>query len=86
MIVVVKGISASGKSTWCARHGSSHVILENGRLTEAPDRVEDPVEAAAFWAEGSVPNGLMWDFLAVQERWAERQLLFGTDIQRLPTL
>lgn len=54
MIVVVEGISASGKSTWCARHGGSHVVPENGRLAEAPDRAADPEVAAAFWAERNV--------------------------------
>lgn len=54
MIVVVEGISASGKSTWCARHGGSHVVPENCRLAGAPDRVADPVSAAAFWAERNV--------------------------------
>jgi hypothetical protein len=41
MIVVVEGISASGKSTWCARHGCSPVVPENGRIAGAPDRVAD---------------------------------------------
>ncbi|PTW44170.1 hypothetical protein C8J25_1115 [Sphingomonas faeni] len=54
MIVVVEGISASGKSTWCARHGGSHVVPENGRLAAAPDRVADPAGAAAFWAERNI--------------------------------
>ncbi len=54
MIIVVEGISASGKSTWCARHGGSHVVPENGRLDGAPDRVADPQGAAAFWAERNV--------------------------------
>jgi hypothetical protein len=49
MIVVVEGISASGKSTWCARHGGSHVVPENGTIAGAPDRVADPTGAAAFW-------------------------------------
>lgn len=54
MIVVVEGISASGKSTWCARHGGMHVVRENGRLSRAPDRVADPIGAAAFWAERNI--------------------------------
>mgnify|MGYP004511404347 CR=1 FL=1 len=54
MIIVVEGISASGKSTWCVRHGGSHVVPENGRLDGAPDRVADPQGAAAFWAERNV--------------------------------
>ena len=54
MIVVVEGISASGKSTWCARHGGSHVVPENGRIAGAPDRAADPAGAAAFWAERNI--------------------------------
>ncbi len=54
MIVVVEGISASGKSTWCTRHGGTHVVPENGRLSGAPDRVADPIGAAAFWAERNI--------------------------------
>ena len=54
MIVVVEGISASGKSTWCARHGGSHVVPENGRLDGPPDRVTDSEGAAAIWAQRNV--------------------------------
>jgi hypothetical protein len=48
MIIVVEGISASGKSTWCARHGADHVIPEAGRLA-GPDASKNPADAAAFW-------------------------------------
>ena len=54
MIVVVEGISASGKSTWCAQYGGSHVVPENARLAEAPDRAVDPTGATAFWAERNI--------------------------------
>ena len=54
MIVVVEGISASGKTTWCAQHGGQHVIPENGRFENEPDRIKDPAGAAAFWAERNV--------------------------------
>jgi hypothetical protein len=54
MIVVVEGISASGKTTWCAKHGGQQVIPENGRFANEPDRIKDPVGAAAFWAERNV--------------------------------
>lgn len=50
MIVVVEGISASGKSTWCKTHGRDQVIAENGRFKDEPDRLLDPVGAATFWA------------------------------------
>jgi hypothetical protein len=54
MILVVEGISASGKTTWCAKHGGQHVIPENGRFENEPDRIKDPVGAATFWAERNV--------------------------------
>jgi len=51
MIVVVEGISACGKSTWCSRHGQGQVIAENGRFDHVPDPRENPDAAATFWAE-----------------------------------
>ncbi|MBU6957861.1 hypothetical protein KRR23_08900 [Pseudomonas sp. CVAP len=54
MILVVEGISASGKTTWCAKHGGQHVIPENGRFENEPDRIKDSAGAAAFWAERNV--------------------------------
>lgn len=54
MILVVEGISASGKTTWCAKHGGQHVIPENGRFENEADRIKDPVGAATFWAERNV--------------------------------
>jgi hypothetical protein len=42
MIVVVEGISASGKTTWCETFGQGHVVPENGRI------------AAGLWAERSI--------------------------------
>lgn len=54
MILVVEGISASGKTTWCSTHGGRHVVAENGRFENEPDRAADPVAAAAFWAERNV--------------------------------
>jgi hypothetical protein len=65
MIVVVEGISASGKSTWYARHGGSHVVPENGRIAGAPDRVADPTGAAAFWAERNIDR---WQAALAVER------------------
>lgn len=70
MILVVEGISASGKTTWCARHGAQHVIAEHGRIEGEPDRTTDPVAAAEFWAERNVDR---WQrALAMEERqsWA----------------
>jgi hypothetical protein len=54
MILVVEGISAIGKTTWCAKHGGQHVVVENGRFEGEPDRLQDPAGAAAFWAERNV--------------------------------
>lgn len=51
MIVVVEGISASGKSSGCAEHGAGCIIAENGFRQDAPDRLGDPLGAAAFWAQ-----------------------------------
>ncbi len=54
MILVVEGISASGKTTWCTKHGGGHVVAEHGRFESAPDRQREPVATAAFWAERNV--------------------------------
>lgn len=54
MILVVEGISASGKTTWCAKHGGQHVIAENGRFENEPDLTKDSLGAATFWAERNV--------------------------------
>ncbi|MGI4875607.1 MAG: hypothetical protein ACRYFX_31005 [Janthinobacterium lividum] len=57
MILVVEGISASGKSTWCAQHPGRHLVPETGRLAAAPDRDAEPEAAAAFWAS---QNAARW--------------------------
>jgi hypothetical protein len=57
VIVVVEGVSAVGKSTWCATHGSGNVVAETERLAPHPDLDED--DLAQFW------NGVNCD------RWAE---------------
>jgi uridine kinase len=31
MIVVVEGINAAGKTTWCRSHGQSYLIPETGK-------------------------------------------------------
>ncbi|BBK31959.1 hypothetical protein EDC65_0759 [Stella humosa] len=54
MILVVEGISASGKTTWCGQHGGGSVVPEHGRLDGVPDRGRDPAAAARFWAERNV--------------------------------
>jgi hypothetical protein len=52
MIIVVEGISASGKTSWCARQPRAHVIDENTGLA-GPDRDANPIAAARFWADAS---------------------------------
>lgn len=51
MIIVVEGISASGKTTWCFQHGSRCTIAENGPFHGLPDRKKAPAVAARFWAD-----------------------------------
>jgi hypothetical protein len=51
MIVVVEGISAAGKTSWCRRHGAGHVVAESRPAGPAPDRDSDPRGAARFWIE-----------------------------------
>lgn len=65
MILVVEGISASGKSTWCAAHGANQVVPENGQLLDVPDRAADPHGAAEYWAERNV---VRWQAALVMER------------------
>lgn len=68
MIVVVEGISASGKTTWCAQHGGQQLIAENGRFENEPDRATAPVAAAHFWAERNVDR---WQAaLAMEAQWS----------------
>lgn len=51
MILVIEGISASGKTTWCAKHAAKHIVPENGRVENAPNRAINPEAAAAFWVK-----------------------------------
>ncbi len=50
MIIVVEGISASGKTTWCARQPRAHVIAEDMVPGPVPSRDAEPEAAARFWA------------------------------------
>lgn len=70
MILVVEGISASGKTTWCTKHGGKHVIPEHGRFTNEPDRVKDPVGTAAFWAERNVDRWQAAKAMEGASKWA----------------
>ena len=50
MIVVVEGISASGKTTWCRNHANGHVVAE----TFPSDRHDQPAEGRAtaeYWTD-----------------------------------
>lgn len=51
MIAVIEGISAAGKSTWCARCAGGMTVPEMGPVPHAPDRQAEPKRAAEFWAE-----------------------------------
>lgn len=54
MIVVVEGLSAAGKSTWCGHHYSDRTLPESGSASpNAPDRKSDPRAAAEFWQEAN---------------------------------
>ena len=70
MILVVEGISASGKTTWCTRHGGPHVIAEHGRLDGVPERASDPVAAAVFWAERNVDRWQAALAMEARAQWA----------------
>lgn len=50
MIVVIEGISAAGKTSWCRRHAAGRCVPETGPVGGAPDRATDPHAAARFWA------------------------------------
>lgn len=51
MIIVIEGISASGKTTWCDTHAREHAVPENGTVSGAPDAAVDAAGAAAFWSD-----------------------------------
>lgn len=70
MIVVVEGISACGKTTWCARQGGQHVVAEHGRFENVPDRTADPIGAATFWAERNVDRWQAALAMEAQSAWA----------------
>jgi len=51
MIVVVEGISASGKTTRCRKHAPGFTVPETGPRDNAPDATLDAEAAARFWVE-----------------------------------
>lgn len=54
MIIVIEGISAAGKSTWCAAQGGDAVVPEHGRIADAPGAESSEAEVARFWAARNV--------------------------------
>lgn len=54
MIIVIEGISAAGKTTWCAAQAGGLVVPETGRVTDAPGADARPDAVAAFWAARNV--------------------------------
>ncbi|ASP87092.1 hypothetical protein [Sinorhizobium meliloti] len=50
MIIVVEGISASGKTTWCQKHGEG-ILVEERYPVPRPDRNADPMKAANAWTD-----------------------------------
>lgn len=58
MIIVVEGISAAGKTTWCKSHGQSNLIPE----TFPADRKAQPltgIETAQYWTDWNAKDGAM---------------------------
>src|SRR5271156_1636495 len=51
MLIVVEGISAAGKTTWCLKHASGFTVSETGPRDDAPDATLNPGAAARFWVE-----------------------------------
>ena len=51
MLIVVEGISASGKTTWCRKHAAGFTVPETGSRDDAPDATLDPAGTAHFWVE-----------------------------------
>jgi hypothetical protein len=49
VIVVVEGISAAGKTSWCLAHAAGRLIAEASPAAPVPDRATDPEGAARFW-------------------------------------
>ena len=54
MLIVVEGISASGKTSWCREHAAGFTVSETGPRDDAPDPGLNPVAAAQFWVERGV--------------------------------
>lgn len=51
MLIVVEGISASGKTTWCRKHAAAFTVPETGPRDDAPDAILNPAATARFWVD-----------------------------------
>ncbi|MBP1862199.1 hypothetical protein [Rhizobium herbae] len=64
LIIVVEGISAAGKTTWCRQHAAQYLIKES-YPENRPDRHADAVEAGRLWTEW---NAKRWSDAVAMER------------------
>lgn len=78
MIIVVEGISAAGKTTWCRQHAAQYLIRES-YPENRPDRHADPIEAARLWTEW---NAKRWSDAVAMEQ-AKRVAVCDTDPLKL---
>lgn len=74
MLVVVEGVSASGKSSWCKRHFPLQTIGEPPPARETEEAIA-PHEREAFWAERSCAR---W-YAGVELEQVSGLALFDTD-------
>jgi hypothetical protein len=49
MLIVVEGVSAAGKTTWCRQHAGASIVPEIAPRDDAPNPLRQPVAAARFW-------------------------------------
>jgi hypothetical protein len=68
MIIVVEGISAAGKTTWCQQHASEFLVQESYPELR-PDRNADARGAALLWTDWNVRR---WSEAVEIEREQER--------------
>ena len=57
MIVIVEGLSAAGKTTWCQKHYPEHTLEEVPPGRDEPNRERKPRMAAEFW---QTKNAARW--------------------------
>ena len=64
MIIVVEGLSAAGKTTWCREHAGRYLIKES-YPEKRPDKQSGPGEAARLWTDW---NAKRWaDAVSMEE-------------------